>query len=309
MDRPLVTIGIPTFNRADKFLRDAIDSACQQTYPTIEIIIADNCSSDNTSDLVKGIDDARITYYRHEKNIGPENNFNFLLEKSTGDYFLLFHDDDRIDADYVETCMESAEYKTHFGLIRTGIRIIDENGLVVHEKENHCQGDRFEDKMMAWFKNTSPWYLCNTLFNAKKLKEIGGFRSKRKLLQDGVAVTKISADCPTLDVSSVKASFRKHGGEITFSVRVTDWVDDFLALLDLMESLAASNKKELIRSEGERFFSRLSYHRAKAVATIWGRWTSYWCVYKAFNYRYLPPPITRKISRFKNLVDSKEDNQ
>ena len=56
---PLVTIGIPTYNRADHYLREALTSALSQTYANLEIIVSDNCSTDSTQTLVKGLPDPR----------------------------------------------------------------------------------------------------------------------------------------------------------------------------------------------------------------------------------------------------------
>ena len=47
---PLVTIGIPTYNRANSTLSLTINSACNQDYPNLEIIVSDNCSFDNTKE-------------------------------------------------------------------------------------------------------------------------------------------------------------------------------------------------------------------------------------------------------------------
>jgi glycosyltransferase involved in cell wall biosynthesis len=296
MPHPLVSIGIPTYNRADGFLKQAIDSALRQTYSEIEIIVADNCSQDHTSDLVKGFADQRIRYFRHEHNIGPENNFNFCLDHAKGSYFLLLHDDDLIDPDFLETGLETAGYRTHYGIIRTGLRVVDGNGVILLERENRTLGDSFEEKLTSWFTHQSPWYFCNTLFNTSKLKQIGGLRSKRKLLQDGVAVTKLCSSLPTIDVVPIKASIRKHHGEITFAVRVKDWIEDFLDLLDLMVALAPENKVK-IQNEGHRFFANLSYNRANAVQSPWERWMAYWIVYKEFGYKYPPPPVRGKIDK------------
>ena len=46
MRTPFVTIGIPTYNRASSYLKATIDSALSQTYDNIEIVVADNCSTD-----------------------------------------------------------------------------------------------------------------------------------------------------------------------------------------------------------------------------------------------------------------------
>ena len=107
---PLVTIGIPTYNRAKAYLKDAIKSAVDQTYPNIEILISDNGSTDNTQLLVKSFDDPRIRYIKQENNIGANNNFNYCVMNAKGDYFLLLHDDDLIDKDFVEVCIHAAKF-------------------------------------------------------------------------------------------------------------------------------------------------------------------------------------------------------
>jgi glycosyltransferase involved in cell wall biosynthesis len=68
--QPLVTIAMPTYNRADGFLKQALQSAVSQTYANIEIIVSDNCSTDNTESVVKEMKDPRIRYFKHSENMG-----------------------------------------------------------------------------------------------------------------------------------------------------------------------------------------------------------------------------------------------
>jgi glycosyltransferase involved in cell wall biosynthesis len=296
MDHPLVTIAIPTYNRADGYLRIALESALSQTYPQVEVLVSDNCSSDGTPDLLRSIEDPRLVYHRHEQNIGAANNFNFCLEQARGRYFLLLSDDDMIDEDFVETCMERAAYSSDYAVIRTGIRIIDENGTVVHEAPNRVKDLPFEEFMLGWFNNRTAWYLCSTLFNTGKLRGIGGLRSRHNLLQDGVAIVKLASTGKRLDVEEVKASFRKHSGEITFAVKVRDWAEDFRDLLGLIRASDPVNG-DLLEKEGKRFFSSLSYKRAAAVKDPINRWKAYFAVWRIFDHEYLPPPITRVLNK------------
>ena len=298
-DYPLVSIGIPTYNRANSYLKKAIADAQSQTYPNIEIIISDNCSSDNTEEVVRSFPDSKIRYYRQKVNIGPNNNFNFCLNQARGEYFLLFQDDDLIDDDFIECCMKSADFATDLGVLRAGTRIIDANDGVLFECPNMVAGFDFEDFVLGWFRSKTAWYLCSTLYNTRALKNIGGFHSRHNLLQDGMATARLAAEHGRSDVEEIKASFRKHGGEITFAVDVKNWVEDFVDLLDLLVELA-SGKKETIRSEGERFFSQLCYNRALAVTPFFKRSLAYITIYKAFHYRYLPPPVRHLM--FKNPV-------
>ncbi len=53
--------------------------------------------------------DERVRYVRHEENIGPNNNFNACLKLARGTYFLLLHDDDRLDPDFAAYCMDALE--------------------------------------------------------------------------------------------------------------------------------------------------------------------------------------------------------
>ncbi len=127
---PLVTVGICTYNRADGFFPAALRSALDQTYPELEIVVSNNHSTDHTEEVVKDFDDPRIRYAKQKENIGPGNNFNACLAEARGEYFLLLHDDDLIDPDMVEVCMEAAGGDTSVGVIRTGTRVIDGSGEI-----------------------------------------------------------------------------------------------------------------------------------------------------------------------------------
>jgi glycosyltransferase involved in cell wall biosynthesis len=102
---PLVSIGLPTYNRVDT-LRKSIVSALNQSYKNIEIIISDNASTDETERVCReyAATDPRITYIRQSNNIGPTPNFLAVLERSRGEYFMWLCDDDWIDDTYVEQC-------------------------------------------------------------------------------------------------------------------------------------------------------------------------------------------------------------
>jgi glycosyltransferase involved in cell wall biosynthesis len=269
----------------------------------VEVLVSDNCSSDGTPDLLRSIEDPRLFYHRHGQNIGAANNFNFCLDQAKGDYFLLLSDDDMIDEDFVETCMERAAHSSDYAVIRTGIRIIDENGTVVHESPNRVKDLPFEEFMLGWFNNRTAWYLCSTLFNTRKLRGIGGLRSRHNLLQDGVAIVKLTSRGRRLDIEEVKASFRKHSGEITFAVKVRNWAEDFRDLLELIRVSAPVNG-DLLEKEGMRFFSSLSYKRAAAVKDPIKRWKAYFAVWRIFDHEYPPPPISRALNKMAGVCAS-----
>jgi glycosyltransferase involved in cell wall biosynthesis len=287
MNPPLVSIAIPTYNRADLYLKDALHSALEQNYPNLEIIVADNCSTDSTEQLLGRFKDRRINYVRHGKNIGANNNFNYCLNVARGDYFLLLHSDDLIDTDFVQSCMEQGKYRADLGFIQTGARVIDTDGMRLYNCKNRAGGLSPEQFFLAWFNDQTCWYFCNTLFNTRFLREIGGLRSSKNLIQDNVAIVKLASQHERVDVEDVKASFRKHIGQMTYAVKVKDWCDDYLFLIDLMCSVVDGNN-EKIRKVGYRVLCRRNLSRANAVTSILKRYLTYYIVYRKFDYKYSP---------------------
>jgi glycosyltransferase involved in cell wall biosynthesis len=285
---PLVTIGIPTYNRANGYLREALESALAQTYPNVEIVIADNCSPDNTREVVERYADPRIRYFRHDPGIKPNDNFNFCLRQAKGVYFLLLHDDDMVDPDFVSACMSAADFRDDFGVIRTGARIIDGKSRVTGASPNRAAGLSTADYFLAWFEGKTSFYICGTLFNTRRLREGGGFWSRHNLFQDDVALVKLASRFGRVDIEEPKANFRVHAGELTKAARVADWCEDSLDLLNLMCELAPQKAGE-IRQRGMRFFARINYSRASHVGPLGKRISAIVLVFRHFGYRYLPP--------------------
>lgn len=93
---------ILTYNRA-KYLRESIASVLASTFTDFTLTVVDNCSTDDTEEVVKSFDDPRLKYVKHEENIGGINNINSAIKMSTGDYIVLFHDDDMMKPDMLGT--------------------------------------------------------------------------------------------------------------------------------------------------------------------------------------------------------------
>ena len=285
---PLVSIGIPTYNRADCFLKQALQSAVNQTYGNIEIIVSDNCSTDHTEDLVNEFSDSRIKYIKHNNNIGANNNFNFCVNRAKGDYFLLLHDDDLIDPDLVETCMDVVNNDIHIGVVFTGSRVIDEDGKILSENPNRVKGLSTADFFLNWFSGNIALYLCSTLFNTKRLKEIGGFKSRTNHFQDVVAEVLLAAKYGSANVYGVKASFRRHSSNMGGAVsEIEPWCQDCLYLLDIMCELAPESEAR-IRREGMPYFCRKNYRLASTIESPIERLKVYLLIYRTFDYCYSP---------------------
>ncbi len=284
---PLVSIGIPTYNRANGNLRKVIERALGQTYRNVEVIVSDNCSSDETPELVRSIEDPRLRYFRQESNIGPNNNFNYCLKQARGEYFLLFHDDDMIDEDFVEACISALKPGQSVGAILTGVRVMDGYDNVLGEHRNEAAGLSPAEFIRGWFEGTTALYLCSTLYHTARLREVGGFGSKKNLFDDLVPTFTLTTKYGRADVAEIKAGFRRHMGNSGSTVPIHDWVEDSLYLLDIMCRLLPDECRSLSK-EGKLYLCNKMYRYISHGSAVSHSVVDYLKVYKSFDYCYSP---------------------
>ncbi|MBN2735024.1 MAG: glycosyltransferase [Methanomicrobiaceae archaeon] len=137
MNQPLVSICIPTFNRAG-MVGKAIDSALAQTYKNIEVIVVDNASTDNIEEVVASYDDPRLRFEKNKENLGLFGNFNRCIEIYNGAFLHILHSDDYIDRNFTEKCVAFFDLHPDVWLTSTSSRTLsgDNNIQEVKYSEN-----------------------------------------------------------------------------------------------------------------------------------------------------------------------------
>jgi glycosyltransferase involved in cell wall biosynthesis len=96
------SICIPQYNRI-KFLLHSLKTIEAQPYPHVEVIISDDCSTDETESAIVDLQPGYkypLRYYRHEKNMGYDKNLRTAIELATGDYVIIIGNDDSINPEY-----------------------------------------------------------------------------------------------------------------------------------------------------------------------------------------------------------------
>lgn len=101
MDDYKVSIVIPTYNRSG-FIKRAVESVLSQSWENVEVIIVDDNSPDDTERVVRSINDARVTYIKHDCNQGAPFARNTGLKESSGEFICFLDDDDYWRKDKVE---------------------------------------------------------------------------------------------------------------------------------------------------------------------------------------------------------------
>ena len=124
MNSLLVSVIIPVYNRAD-ILSRAISSVVKQTYENFELIIVDDCSTDNTEAVVRAFKDNRIIYIRHPQNKGAAAARNTGMSKAQGELLAFLDSDDEFLPEKLEKQVEVfKELPEDTGLILTNMRVL-----------------------------------------------------------------------------------------------------------------------------------------------------------------------------------------
>lgn len=117
--RSTVSLIIPNYNYG-RFAAEAIESALAQTVPPKEILFIDDCSDDNSMEVVKRYED-RITVVRNQKNLGIVDNFNKAVSLTSGDYICFLGADNRFRSDYVEQCQRLLDQRPDVAVVYTNV--------------------------------------------------------------------------------------------------------------------------------------------------------------------------------------------
>lgn len=88
----MISILMPAFN-AESYLKDSINSILNQSYTDFELLVCDDCSTDNTWEVIQSIQDPRLKIFKNKENQGYLKTSNFLVSHAVGEY-ISFQDAD-----------------------------------------------------------------------------------------------------------------------------------------------------------------------------------------------------------------------
>lgn len=164
----LVSVITPVYN-AENVIRATLESIFAQTYPNIEIVLVDDCSTDNSQAVIEGYikDHPEIIYYRQSKNQGAGAVRNKALELARGQYIAFLDADDLWYPEKTERQIKLLKDKNG-AFSYTAIEMIDDNGKIVKKKR------KVKDKVTYKFLLKNTMIATSTVLIDRKIK--GDFR-------------------------------------------------------------------------------------------------------------------------------------
>ena len=189
---------MPTFNRPEG-LRRALDCICGQTYRNLEVIVSDNASEDaDAYAFMKEYCrvDPRVRYFRQDSNIGAHENFKFVLQAATGEYFLWFADDDLCAKDYIAALSTELQKDPDIILCSCDVSIIDRNDqeLTTERIEALYRGNNWPRTRRLFFQ----YPISNVFYSIYGMFRTADLRREKHGLQPGWKGLNVNTEIPLL---------------------------------------------------------------------------------------------------------------
>lgn len=203
----LISIVLPVYN-GEKYLRESIDSVISQTYPNWELLILDDCSTDQSPQIAKAYAEAddRIRYFRNEKNLRLPGNLNRGFSLAKGDYLTWTSDDNRFLPEALEkmlAALKASGAKFAFA----SCRVIDEKGKQVEwiTVDQNSAGDIVgSNSVGACF-----------LYSREVYETIGDYDPDLELVEDYDYWQRVLARFKATPIEEELYEYRWHGGALT----------------------------------------------------------------------------------------------
>ena len=184
-----VSVVIPTYNRAELLAR-TVESVQRQTYRKWEIIIVDDCSADDTEQIVKDFEDYRIRYIRNEKNMGAGASRNRGVELARYEYIAFQDSDDVWRCDKLKKQMEYMGSHHEYDMVYCSFlkHYSDGNEIIVPNRQT---GNRQGDMRTALLINN----MIGTptiLIKKECVMMCGGFDEELRAIEDWDFVVRVA---------------------------------------------------------------------------------------------------------------------
>jgi glycosyltransferase involved in cell wall biosynthesis len=238
----LVSVVVASYNHAS-FLEKRMDSLINQTYNNIEIIVIDDCSNDNSVDILKKYQShPKVKIILREKNGGWVVVSNQGLRLSQGEYVIFANCDDDCDLLLIENLVDAMRTNPSVAICFSRSLMIDENDTVLGDDyvnrefffKRKCKTNSFigSNQMLSFLIHSCVIpNLSAALFRKKIFSQIGNFSSEYKVCCDWDLFFRAAYNYDFYYIALPFNKFRQHSRTIRNRTKLRDMYSEFFRLL------------------------------------------------------------------------------
>ena len=207
----LISVVLPVYN-GEKYLRESIESVIAQTYRNWELLILDDCSTDNSADIAIEFAkrDSRIHYYKNEMNLRLPRNLNKGFSLAKGNFLTWTSDDNRFKPEALKK-MHQALVSNKAQFVFASCRIIDAQGkeieyIIVNDLSKKCLVGR------------NPVGAC-FMYTRKAYEQIGEYNPDLLFVEDFDYWQRLYARFGAVTINEILYEYRWHDTALTNTMR------------------------------------------------------------------------------------------
>jgi hypothetical protein len=226
---PTVTIALPTRNRRPLLMR-ALKSALEQTHPSVEVLVSDNASADDTAAALSEVRDPRLRVLRQAELIPMMRHWDVLVREARGEYFLMLSDDDFLEPRALASLV--ARMENDVGMSYCLTAMVDADGRRLRMGRSAPSEEPPTRTVLEFFSARRTPFACSLLLRTADVRAAGGY-SGVPLALLGDARVWIAACLPYPRVAFVDehlSNYCVHPQSATTAARVAEWVHENGAL-------------------------------------------------------------------------------
>lgn len=219
---PLVTIGIPNYNYA-RFIIKCLNSIVLQTYENIQIIVVDDCSTDDSIQKIEEWMNAykgnmSVRLIKNSVNLGLTKNCNLILKNAQGKYFQPLDADDYLLPTKIEKQVGILENDQYTAMVYSNTAVINEIGEITNP--DYCARIRYDKHNMPFGKIKESLLIFNfislpsVLINTEYARQVGGFDENLRV-QDYYMWLKLAEKYLIRYIPETLAYYRVHSSSMS----------------------------------------------------------------------------------------------
>lgn len=225
---PLVSVVLPVYN-VEAYIGECVDSILNQSFQDFEIIVIDDCSTDNTIKLIESYNDPRIVIKKKETNKGLIDSLNLSLVIAKGKYIARMDGDDISKPERFQKQLDILENNNNIDVCGCWLKQFGMENRIIKYKEYH-------DEILANMLWSCSMGMCSVMF---KRKAFEGFKfdETKKHVEDYDFWSRVAWSSTFYNIQEVLYLYRVHNTQISTIYKQTQEKGDIAIKLFLFKKL------------------------------------------------------------------------
>lgn len=203
-DTPLVSVIVPCYRQAH-YLAEAIESVLAQTYPHVEILVIDDGSPDNTTEIAARYPGVRCV---RQPNRGVSEARNLGIRSSNGNFIIFLDADDRLRPEAIEIGLNCFSRHPEVAFVSGRLRFISADGHTLYERQGHTVE---RDHYAAMLRRNYISAPCGAMCRRDVFESVDGFNPSLSVCADYDFYLRVLRQFPAWSHDLEVAEYRRHG--------------------------------------------------------------------------------------------------